>query len=174
MMAKDTALLIIDMLNDFVLEGAPLRAEGAKGIIVPIREEIEKAKTSQSPVIYLSDRHEEDDIEFRLYPRHAVKNTEGEKVIEELRPQGNDIIVRKYSLSGFYNTVLEKILKKLFIKKLLLTGIYTNICVQYTAFEAVIRGYEAAVVKRATIGTTKKEYNQALEHMKKVLKVNVI
>jgi len=173
-MEKNIALLVIDMLNDFVLPGAPLKAEDAEHIIGPIKEEIEKAKRSFYPVIYLCDRHEEDDIEFRLYPRHAVKNSEGEKIIEQLRPEGNDIIVRKYSLSGFYNTDLDEILKKLFIKKLILTGIYSNICVLYTAFDAVIRGYDVDVVKKATVGTTKREKSSSLEHMKKVLKVNII
>ncbi len=173
-MEKDNALLIIDMLNDFVLAGAPLKAENAESIINPIKQEIEKAKTNFYPVIYLCDRHEEDDLEFRLYPRHAVKNSEGEKIIEELRPEGNDIIVRKYSLSGFYNTELNEILKKLFIKKLVITGIYSNICVLYTAFGAVIRGYDVDIVKKATIGTSKKDHKYALEHMEKVLKVNIV
>jgi nicotinamidase/pyrazinamidase len=173
-MEKNKALLVIDMLNDFVLPGSPLKAENAESIIRPIQQEIEKAKTCFYPVIYLCDRHEEEDMEFRLYPRHAVINSEGEKIIEELRPQGNDIIVRKYSLSGFYNTELDEILKKLFIKKLILTGIYSNICVLYTAFDAVIRGYDVDVVKKATVGMTKKDHRNALDHMEKVLKVNIV
>lgn len=173
-MTGDRALLIINMLNDFVLDGAPLEIPKIKKIIEPIKKEIEKAGSSNYPVIYLCDSHEKEDNEFKMFPPHAIKNTEGSKIIEELKPQGSDIILRKRTFSGFFNTDLDKILQKLSIKKLIITGNITNISIFFTAADAVIRGFDVDVVKSAVIGLSKKDHNFALDQMQKILKVNIV
>ncbi len=173
MMSKKV-LLIIDMLNDFVLYGAPLKVPNIEKIISPIKREIEKARSEGYQVIYLCDSHQKDDREFELFPPHAVKGTEGSKIIDDLKPEGNDIIVRKNTFSGFFNTNLDEILQKLSVERLVVTGDVINICVLYTVADAVMRGYKVDVVKDAVIALNKKDYKFALEQMKNVLKVNII
>jgi len=173
-MMNQKALLIIDMLNDFVLDGAPLKVPKIERIIKPIKREIEKARSEGYQVIYICDSHEKDDKEFELFPPHAIRNTEGARVIDDLKPEGNDIIVRKSAFSGFFNTDLDKILQKLSVKKLIVTGDVTNICILYTVADAVMRGYKVEVIKDATIGLSRKDHEFALEQMKKVLKVNIV
>ncbi len=168
------ALLVIDMLNDFVLDGAPLKVPNIKKIIEPIKREMEKARSGGYPVIYLCDSHDKNDREFKMFPPHAVKNTEGSKIIEELKPQGKDIIIRKSSFSGFFNTDLDKVLKRLEVKKLIVTGDVTNICVLYTVADAVMRDYEVDIVKDAVIGLDPEGHRFALKQMEKVLKVNIV
>ncbi len=173
-MNNKKALLIIDMLNDFVRDGAPLKVPKIDIIIGPIKREIEKAKSGEYPIIYLCDSHDKNDKEFKMFPPHAIKNTEGSKIIEELKPQGNDIIIRKNSYSGFYNTDLDEVLKKLEVKKLIVTGNVTNICVLYTVADAVMRNYEVDVVKNAVIGLNAKDHRFALEQMEKVFNANIV
>jgi nicotinamidase/pyrazinamidase len=168
------ALLIIDMLNDFVLDEAPLKVPKIKRIIEPIKREIEKARSESYPVIYLCDCHDKNDREFKMFPPHALRNTEGSKIIKELKPQGNDIIVRKSTFSGFFNTDLDEILKKLSVRKLIITGDVTNICVLYTVADAVARGYDVDVVKDAVIGLNRRDHKFALDQMQKILKVNIV
>jgi len=168
------ALLVIDMLNDFVLEGAPLRVPKIEKIIEPIKREISKARSEGYQVIYLCDSHEEDDKEFELFPPHAVKNTEGSKIIDDLKPEGSDLIVRKNTFSGFLNTNLDEILKKLSVEKLIVTGDVTNICILYTVADAIMRGYKVDIIKDAIIGIDRKDHNFALDQMKKIFKVNIV
>ncbi len=173
-MNRKKALLVIDMLNDFVIDGASLKVPGIKTIIKPIIREIEKARRQRYPVIYVCDSHDENDREFKMFPPHAVKNTEGAKIINELKPQGSDIIVRKGTYSGFFKTDLDEILKKLFVEKLIVTGCVTNICILYTVSGAVLRGYSVDVVKDAVTGLNKKDHKFALEQMKNILKANIV
>jgi nicotinamidase/pyrazinamidase len=173
-MTGDSALLIIDMLNDYVLDRAPLKVPNIEKIIEPIKKEIGKAGNACYPVIYLCDSHEKDDNEFKMFPPHAVRNTEGSKIIEELKPRGSDIIVRKSAFSGFFNTDLDKILQKLSIRKLIVTGNITNISIFYTAIDAVIRGFDVDVIKSAVIGLNRRDHNFALDQMQKILKVNIV
>jgi nicotinamidase-related amidase len=109
------ALLIIDMLNDFVREGAPLEVPDTRVIIPVIRREIVKAHAAGYPVIYVCDAHAPDDKEFSKFgwPAHAAKGTRGAEIIDELRPTGNDIVIPKATYSGFYGTELDTTLRRL-------------------------------------------------------------
>ena len=114
------ALVVIDMLNDFVLKNAPLEVPKARYLIKNIRSEISKAHRKNIPVIYVCDTHKKKDKEFNIWPAHAVKGTEGQKVVRELKPGVKDYIVSKTTYSGFFKTGLERLLKKLDIKDLTL------------------------------------------------------
>lgn len=72
------ALVIVDMLNDFIKKGAPLEVPLGRKVIGPIRRLLDKARHSSIPVIYICDRHLPSDPEFEVWPKHAVVGTEGE------------------------------------------------------------------------------------------------
>ncbi len=169
------ALLVIDMLNDFVLEGAPLEVPDTRKIIPIIKDEIDKARAAGKPVIYICDAHAPDDKEFKKFgwPAHAVKGTRGAEVIEELKPGKEDIIIRKTTYSGFYGTDLDETLKRLGVDSLRLTGDVTHICVLFTASDAVLRGYVVAVVEDGVAGLSKEDHDAALRIMKNVMAVEI-
>ncbi len=170
------ALLIIDMLNDFVLKGAPLEVPETRKVIPAIKGEIEKARREGRTIIYICDAYAPDDKEFARFgwPVHAVKDTKGAEVIAELRPQANDIVIEKTTYSGFYNTKLDETLKMLNVDSLKLTGCVTHICIMFTASDAVLRNYKVAVVENGVAGLAKEDHNAALRIMKNVMGVNII
>ena len=170
------ALLIIDMLNDFVLQGAPLEVPETKKIIPTIKREIEAARKEGKAVIYVCDTHEPDDKEFSKFgwPAHAVKGTAGAQVVAELKPQIDDIIIEKTTYSGFYNTKLDETLKNLGVDSLRLTGCVTHICILFTASDAVLRDYKVTVVKDAVAGLSIEDHEAALRIMKNVMGVNLV
>ena len=167
------ALLVIDMLNDFVLPGAPLEVPLARSIIPAIQRRIEAARHGGITVIYVCDAHSEDDPEFGIWGRHAVAGTEGAAVIKELEPAAGDIVLAKTTYSAFYKTQLDDILKQNNIKKLALVGILTNICVLFTAADAVMRGYRVEVPREAVATVTDEDQRCALGQMEKVLRVTL-
>lgn len=170
------ALLIIDMLNDFVLEGAPLEVPDTRKIIPNIQREIDKARKEENQIIYVCDAHDPDDIEFSKFnwPPHAVIGTQGAKIIDWLKPQKGDIIIEKNSYSGFYNTKLDETLKKFGIENLKLTGCVTHICIMFTASDAVLRGYNVSVVEDGVAGIEKQDHDAALRIMKNVMGVKIV
>ncbi len=173
-MAKE-ALLIIDMLNDFVREGAPLEVPDIGKVIPVIKKEIENAKKEGKPVIYICDTHDPDDKEFSKFgwPPHAVKNTKGAKIIDELKPQESDIVIEKTTYSGFYNTGLDETLKKLGIASIRLAGCVTHICIMFTASDAVLRDYKVTVVENGVAGLAKEDHEAGLRIMKNVMGVRI-
>lgn len=172
----EEALLIIDMLNDFVREGAPLEVENTRKVIPSIQRELRRARADKVPVMYLSDTHTEDDGEFKRFgwPPHAVKGTEGAKIVDELAPAEDDIIIEKTTYSGFYKSGLEDALKKLGIKRLRLTGCVTHICVLFTASDAVLRGYDVEVPADGVAGLADEDHEAGLRIMKDVLGVKIV
>ncbi len=173
-MKNKKALLIVDMLNDFVIEDAPLRVPGIEAIVGPIKREIKKAHRQGDPVIYICDSHDKADIEFNLYPPHAITGTPGAMIIDALSPDKRDIVVLKTTLSGFYGTGLNELLRKTGIEEISITGCVVNICVFLIAAEAVSRSFKVNVMKDAVIGFNKKDYDYSLEQLNKFFKVNII
>jgi nicotinamidase/pyrazinamidase len=163
------------MLNDFVLEGAPLEVPDTRKIIPVIKGEIDAAHTSGKPVIYICDAHEPEDKEFKKFgwPAHAVKGSRGAEVVEELKPGTEDIVIRKTTYSGFYRTNLDETLKRLGIDSLRLTGDVTHICVMFTASDAVIRDYEVTVVEDGVAGLSREDHDAALRIVKNVMAVKL-
>jgi nicotinamidase-related amidase len=174
-MAKK-ALLIIDMLNDFVLEGSPLEVPDTRKAVPYIKKEIEAAKAEGSPVIYVCDTHAPDDVEFKRFgwPAHGVKGSTGSEVIDELKPGTDDIVVAKTTYSGFHNTKLAETLENLGADTVRLTGCVTHICILFIAYEAVVKGYNVEVVEKGIAGLDKQDHDAAIRIMKNVLGVNII
>lgn len=173
---KKEALLIIDMLNDFVLPGAPLEVPETRAVIPNIRREIDRAHTAGIPVLYLCDNHAPDDREFVKFgwPVHAVQGTKGAEVVAELKPAANDIVIPKKTYSGFYHTRLEETLKLLGVGSLRLTGCVTHICILFTASDAVLRDYAVAVIEDGVAGLAREDHEGALRIMKNVLGAKIV
>jgi nicotinamidase-related amidase len=173
---KKEALLVIDMLNDFVLPGAPLEVPDTRTVIKSIRQEINNARLTGRPVIYVCDAHAFDDREFARFgwPAHAVRGTKGAEVVDELAPRPGDVVVHKSTYSGFYNTGLDDVLIKLGVDSLRLTGCVTHICIMFTASDAVLRNYGVTVVEDGVAGIAREDHEAALRIMKNVMGVKIV
>jgi len=171
---KKEALLVIDMLNDFVEEGAVLEVPSARKIIPQIKKRIEEARKKQIKVIYICDAHQKNDKEFQSWPPHAISGTRGGEVNEEIKPQKRDFIVKKRRYSGFLGTDLDLLLRELRIEKIYIVGILTNICVFFTAAEASMRDYEVIVYADSVTTISERDHRFALAQLRDVLKIKVV
>lgn len=144
-----TALIVIDMLNDFV-DGV-LANPPAKEIIGPIARLAEQARsTRQWVVVYANDAHLATDVELQVFPPHAMEGTAGAMVIDDLRPQQGDVVVPKRFYSAFTESALQGRLGAFDVERLVLVGQHTDCCVRHTAYDAFCRGFEIVVCPDAT------------------------
>jgi ureidoacrylate peracid hydrolase len=67
--------------------------------------------------------------------------------VNERKPHAEDITLYKTRFSGFYQTQLDELLKKLGIKYLIITGVTTSICVDSTVRDAMFRDYLCILLK---------------------------
>ncbi len=163
------ALLIVDMVEDFVAPGAPMEVSRARDIIDNIAGEIRYAREKKRPVIYVVDRHEPDDPEFDRWPVHSVRDTPGAQIIEALAPQPGDYVVAKNSYSGFFHTELDALLDDLDIDDLLICGVTTNVGVLYTAADAIMRGIGVIAPETCVAARSPEDHAFALRQINEVL-----
>jgi nicotinamidase-related amidase len=151
------ALLIIDMQNDFVLEGKPLRVAGAAAVLPKIQSVLAEFRQRKLPVFHILRVHRPDgsDVEiirqdlFRKQP-FAVAGTHGAAVIDELSPQPGEYVLTKTRMSAFIGTELDLMLRTLGITTLVVCGIQTPNCIRTTVFDAIAYNYPVVVVGDAT------------------------
>jgi len=168
-----SALLIIDMLNDFAHPQGALYAPTAREIIPNIKQELEEARKNDWLVIYLCDAHRPDDKEFEIFPPHCLEGSWGGEIVEELTPIEGDYVVKKRRYSGFFATELDLLLREKKVENLYFTGCLTDICVLFTCADAYFRGYKLFVYRGATAALTPADQENALKLMKKAFAVEV-
>lgn len=160
-----TAILVVDMLNDFLKPGGKMVLDGGHVLFDPIRNLLRKARIVKVPVIYLNDSHRpglKEDREFRKRTEHCIEGTWGAQVVEELRPENSDVIVTKRRFSGFFETDLDLTLKDLQVDTVVVTGVVTNICVRSTIHDAFFRGYKVIVPRDCVMATGEREQESSL------------
>lgn len=155
-----TALLIVDMQNDFIKEGGSLLVGSAIETIPGIQYLINTFRNSGSQVIYTQDTHFEGDKEWEIWPVHCRKDSWGWQIIDELKPNKNELVFLKNRYDGFYGTSLEHYLRLWGIENLVITGTVSNICVANTAGSAGLRWYHIIVPADGISAIT--EFDQAL------------
>lgn len=140
-----TAVLVVDMQNDFVDERGALFVPTAPATLAPIGELVERARSAGVPVIFTQDWHAPDDPEFSIWPRHAVRDTWGAEIVAALSPRPEEIRIHKTSYDPFFGTDLEERLRTRGVENLVIVGTVANICVLHAAGSAALRGFKVAI-----------------------------
>jgi len=161
------ALLIIDMQNDFVREGKPLKVAGAQAVIPNIKAVLADFRKRNLPVFHILRVHRPDgsDVEiirqelFRRSP-FAVAGTPGAAVIDELAPREGEYVLTKTRMSAFIGTELELMLRTLGVTRVYVTGIQTPNCIRTTVFDAIAYNYPVVLVDDAA-GAATEEVHRA-------------
>lgn len=144
--AGKTALVIVDMQNDFAHPRGRLFVPDAPKTIPNIARLIKKARSHGVPIIYTQDWHMREDPEFSIWGEHAVAGTWGAEIVDDLKPSEGDIVIRKLRYDAFYGTQLEHLLSRVLKREtLVITGTVANICVLHTAGSAALRWFEVVV-----------------------------
>jgi len=164
------ALIVIDMLNDFVTGVLNNEADAAK-IIPPIKRLIQHARADPDwLVVYSNDAHRSDDREISVWGRHAMAGTYGAAVVDELAPVGaeREIVSPKRFYGAFDGTDLEEVFRKYGISEVILTGQHTHCCVRHTAYGAFVRDYKIRVPADAVCVFPGVDGDAALDYLKTV------
>ena len=150
------ALLIIDMQDDFVREGSPLRVEGAATITGPVRSSLDNFRRCHLPVFHVLRVHRKDGADVEIFRRDlfqktpfAVEGTPGARVISELKPSDGEYIIRKIRMSAFMQTDLDLILRSQSVDSVYVAGIQTPNCIRTTVFDAMALNYRTFLIEDA-------------------------
>jgi nicotinamidase-related amidase len=159
--AARTAVVVVDMQNDFVKPGGALVVEAAAETIPRIQKLLEAARAHDVHVVYTQDTHIEGDVEWEEWPDHVLEGSWGWHIIDELAPQPGDLVCRKNRYDGFYGTWMDHYLGHVWeVKYVVIVGTVSNICVLHTAASAGLRYFH--VVTPADAISALNDFDQAL------------
>ena len=147
---ETTALVVVDMQNDFVKEDGSLVVPDAEGTIPVIQDLLRLARDSGMRVVFTQDTHAVGDPEWDIWPEHVREGSWGWQIVEELSPREDEFVIRKVRYDAFYGTHLDHFLRLWGVETLIVCGTVANICVHYTAASAALRWYKVIVPKDAT------------------------
>jgi len=166
-----TALLLVDMINPLQFEGAQQLAapalQAAKALAALKRE----AAVRGVPSIYVNDNFGHWRSDFRSLVAHCRRlKGPAARLARLLRPESHDFAVLKPRHSGFHGTPLELLLERMGTRQLVITGLATDLCVQFTAMDAFLRGYALWVPADCTAAESPQRKQAALDWMVRALK----
>ena len=170
-----TALIVIDMLNDFLdPQGSLYLGPQAREIIPFISQKIAEFRSRGWVVIFVCDAHAADDPEFGAFPAHAVKGSWGAGIIPELTPAPGDYRVEKTRYSAFAYTNLDDILKQEQVEEVHVVGVMTSICVMETVKGLFHRKLPGLVYRQGVADSDPETHAVALKEMQQVLGAKVV
>ena len=165
-----TVLIVVDMQNDFASKGGMFDRAGIdismiRSVLAPTVNVISAARKAGIQVVYLKMGYRPDlsDLGASDSPnrtkhlrmrvgetvpapdgtegRILIRDTWNTDILDELRPESGDTVLYKTRYSGFYQTELDTVLKRLDAKYLAVTGCTTSVCVESTIRDAMFRDY---------------------------------
>jgi ureidoacrylate peracid hydrolase len=171
----ETAVIVVDMQNDFCSKGglfdrAGIHISAVQKAVGPTRKVLSAAREAGIKIVYLkmgfrADLSDLGDTHSANRVRHLhlgvgqpciasdgrpgrflIRDTWNTDVIEELRPQAEDVVLYKRRFSGFYQTELDNILRSLGIINLIFTGCTTSVCVDSTIRDGMFRDYRCVLL----------------------------
>ncbi|NJN82664.1 MAG: cysteine hydrolase [Caldilineaceae bacterium] len=159
--AARTAVVVVDMQNDFVKPGGTLVVPAAEETIEAVQGLLQRARATGAHVAYTQDTHYEGDREWAIWPEHCRAETWGWRIIDELAPEHEDLVCRKSRYDGFYDTSLDHYLSRVWkVEHLVIVGTVSSICVLHTAASAGLRWFHVVVPADGVSALT--DFDQAL------------
>jgi nicotinamidase/pyrazinamidase len=165
---RSTALIVVDVQNDFVDPRGSLAVSGAPETVPTINDAIASALEAGALVVFTQDWHPPDTPHFEkdggIWPVHCVRDTWGAAFYPDLRVPHEAETVHKGTggedgYSGFTvrdpetgvesSTTLETLLRSREITRTVIAGFATDYCVKATAIDSVEKGFETAVLRDA-------------------------
>lgn len=159
---RTTALIVVDMQNDFVKPSGALVVEQAKETIPAVQRLLELARRSGMAVFYTQDTHDPGDMEFPIWGQHVLRGSWGWQIVEELAPQPGERVIQKLRYDGFFGTSLDHELRLKGIRSVIICGTVANICVLHTAGSAALRGYKVILPIDAISALTPFDFQAAI------------
>ena len=169
-----TALLLIDVINHFEYPDSDKLLAEALPIAPRIATLKRRARAAGLPVIYVNDNFGQWRSDVSKVLAYCLRpDSPSSRFVEQVRPDDEDYFVLKPMHSGFFQTPLELLLKYLGISTVILAGIATNSCIQYTAHDAKMRNFRIFVPPDCSAARTRDEHDQAIQHMQAMASADI-
>lgn len=169
----ETALLLIDVINDLEFEGGEKLLTHALPMATALASLKRRSKAAGIPAIYVNDNFGRWRSDFSKLVQHCLDpNVRGRPIAAHLTPEEDDYFVLKPKHSAFFQTNLEILLDHLGANTLILTGMAGDICVLFSANDAYMRDFRIAIPSDCVASEDVESNRRLLMLMERVLKAD--
>ena len=154
---EKTALILVDFEKEWIDKNSDYYIGNISKMLEKINKLIDFCRKKGYRIIFTTHIEKGSESEF-------AENSENIKIMDELHKQNTDILIKKNKISPFYMTNLEKELSG--IKKIVICGILTNLCVRSLAQDAYDRDFDIIIIKDCCISFDKKTNEFTLKDLK--------
>ncbi|HEV2785991.1 MAG TPA: isochorismatase family cysteine hydrolase [Solirubrobacteraceae bacterium] len=168
-----SAVIVIDMLNEYDHEDADVLVESVREALPAMRRLVERAHSEGTPVVYVNDNYGDWAAGRPELIERAVSGRAGE-VVEPIAPADGTWFIAKARHSIFYETQLEYLLREQEIERIVLVGQVTEQCILYSALDAYVRRFEVAVPRDAVAGIQAELAASALQMMEHNMSAEIV
>ncbi len=160
------ALMIIDVINHLDFPGGEKLVPWARRLAPKLAAFAMQARRAEIPVIYVNDHFGNWRNNFQdIYRKFTAKSSNVRDICQKLKPHPTDYFILKPRHSAFFSTSLIPLLEDLKIKRLILAGIATNLCVLFTAHDAHMHQYKLVVLSDCCAAESDFDHNVALTQL---------
>lgn len=149
-----TALLLVDVINDFYDPRGPNYYEWVTETLEPIGRLLATARDEGALVVHAVERHRRDvtDAEQPKLPPHCYEGSFEADFFPGYEPvdRPGEIVVPKRRFSSFFATDLALVLHENRVSRVVVAGVKTNVCIRATIQDAFANGFEAVLPREAT------------------------
>ncbi len=169
-----TALLMVDFINPLDFPGAKELTPHALVAAKNAQRLRMQASRAGVPVIYANDNFGSWHSDFKALVERLLKKPGAcQDLAKLIRPKKGDLTVLKPMHSAFFGSPLEVILDLINAKEVIIAGLATDMCVQFTAMDAYLRGYEIWIPEDCTAAESLEAKAAALSFMSQRLKCHI-
>jgi biuret amidohydrolase len=156
---KTTAMIVVDMQNDFVADGAMLQSRQAFAMVPKLAATLKFCRDQGIRVIYTAHVHRKDGCDMGLYDdlyppiaqrASLVDETQGVEIYKDVAPAPGEHVIKKHRYSAFFATDMDLILREWGITSVVVCGTTTENCCHATARDAMFHNYKVAFLSDAT------------------------
>ena len=170
-----TVLLLVDVMNPLDFPEARRLEPAARTAARAIARLKRRLARDAVATIYANDNYGQWRSDFRDVLRCCrERGGTAAEIADVLAPSDEDLFILKPRHSAFFATPLDLVLTQMHAKRLVITGFAADICVQLTAMDASLRGYELWVPSDCTAAESPGLKAEALAYMKRVLKAQTV
>ena len=182
---EHSAVLIVDVQNDFCAEGGALHREGrdlslVQAMVPRLARFLEAARAARVPLVWIRNVYNTDANWYlsEVWLEQAMRRRKGNYVenpvcqpgawngdFYHVRPRPDEVIVTKHRYGAFESTDLDLTLRSRGIRAVIMTGVATNVCVETTARQAFLRDYYVVFTSDCTATYTRAEHEATLHNI---------
>jgi maleamate amidohydrolase len=165
----EVALLLVDVINAFFHQEGAFHYPDAGAVLPALTRLLEEARTGRRLIVHAREVHHPGlaDLEGTKLPPHCIAGGSDAEFVPRFEPADSEVEVRKRRYSAFFGTDLSLLLHEQRVRRIVIGGVKTNVCIRATVQDAFAHGFEPILAREAVNSNRPQLHDATLEDVER-------